>query len=171
MKHAEDKNCTKFFDDNQKDELLFPYAFDGYNEAIVAFWHSDENRPFLEVAVDTLIIQEDFSIEIYNRDFEHPIVCVLEYDYWTLVEPNNGSNKIHALSTWSKDRVELEVFKAKNNILKDSMGEIYETSRDFEKSPSELLDIIKIKAYNSIRKSENIDIQYINITVEDNNNE
>lgn len=86
MKYKQDKNCDKFIDDIQKDELVFPYVFDGYNEAVVAFWHSDENRPFLEVAVDTLIVQEDGGIEIYSRDFEHPIVCVLQYDYWTLAE-------------------------------------------------------------------------------------
>lgn len=79
------------------------------------------------------------------------------------------TTKIYASDTWSPDRVQLEVLKEKHRILQDTMIDIYETSHDFKKSPLESLDTIKIKAYNSIRKSENIDIQYV--TLEDNKNE
>ena len=82
--HLQDHNYHKFFHDCQNNTLKFPYVFDGYDERVIEFWHSDENRPFLRVSVDKLVIEEDLFVQIYSRDYDHPIAVVEEYDYWTI---------------------------------------------------------------------------------------
>jgi hypothetical protein len=55
--------------------------FEDFDEGEVAFWHSDETSPFLTIRLDTMKIYED-KVEIYSRDYEHPIAIVYEYDFW-----------------------------------------------------------------------------------------
>ena len=55
---------------------------EGFDEKFVEFWHSDENRPFMSIATDTLKIYESGRAEIYSRDYEYPIAVVCEWDFW-----------------------------------------------------------------------------------------
>lgn len=50
------------------------------DEAVVEFWHSDENRPFATVHADELRVYKEF-VEVYSRDYSCPILLVHEYDW------------------------------------------------------------------------------------------
>lgn len=62
-----------------------PEILEGFNEGFVEFWHSDENRPFMRIATDTLKIYED-RVEVYSRDYPYPIATVIEYGFWKEIE-------------------------------------------------------------------------------------
>lgn len=57
----------------------------GFDEALIKFWHSDENRPFARVFADELRVFEE-HIEVYSRDYPYPILIVKEYDWWREAE-------------------------------------------------------------------------------------
>jgi hypothetical protein len=65
-----------------------------FHEGEVAFWHSDETSPFLTVRLDMLKIYDD-KIEVYSRDYKHPIAIVYEYDFWKELE-KEWPDKLHA---------------------------------------------------------------------------
>jgi hypothetical protein len=56
-----------------------------FDEALIEFWHSDENRPFAKVHTDELRVYED-RIEVYSRDYSYPVLIVQEYDWWREAE-------------------------------------------------------------------------------------
>lgn len=54
---------------------------DNLDEQFVEFWHSDEIRPFLKIAVDKLVFYYDY-VECYSRDYSEPIAIIKEYDWY-----------------------------------------------------------------------------------------
>jgi hypothetical protein len=85
-KYKDDPNYEIWFKDFTSHKESYSCVFEGYDETFVAFWHSDENRPFLIVAVDVLVINENGSIDVFSRDYEEAIVTIWEWDYWKLME-------------------------------------------------------------------------------------
>jgi hypothetical protein len=82
-KYREDPNYQIFFEDCINRREKYPYVFDGYDEKFVCFWHSDENHPFLEVAVDRIVIVDNSDVvELYSRDYSEPIASVYNYSFW-----------------------------------------------------------------------------------------
>jgi len=84
MKYKDDPNYEKWLKDFHSHQETYPYTFTGYDEAIVYFWHSDENRPFLTVAVDTMVLYDNGCVQIFSRDYAEPIITIWEWDYWKI---------------------------------------------------------------------------------------
>ena len=58
--------------------------FDEDGQSAKKFWHSDEIRPFLVCEeVDSIkFVDGGNLIEVYNRDYKHPICTVHEWEFW-----------------------------------------------------------------------------------------
>jgi hypothetical protein len=85
--YKDDPNYEMWFKDHISRNESYPYVFTDYNDAMVAFWHSDENRPFLTVAVDSMVLYDNGCIQIFSRDFAEPvapIATIWEWDYWKI---------------------------------------------------------------------------------------
>jgi hypothetical protein len=82
--YKDDPNYEVWFKDHISRNESYPYVFTDYDEAMVAFWHSDEIRPFLTVAADSLFVYEDGCIEVYSHDYAGAIATIWEWDYWKI---------------------------------------------------------------------------------------
>jgi hypothetical protein len=97
MKYKDDPNYEKWLKDFHSHQETYPYTFTGYDEAIVYFWHSDENRPFLTVAVDTMVLYDNGCVQIFSRDYAEPIITIWEWDYWKIeAKEPVYEDKLHA---------------------------------------------------------------------------
>jgi hypothetical protein len=56
-----------------------------FDEEEIGFWYSDENRPFLKIFVDKMIVYDE-KVEIFSRDYDYPIATIVEYDFWKTIE-------------------------------------------------------------------------------------
>jgi hypothetical protein len=83
-----DPNYEKWLSDFHSRSENYPYDFQGYNEATIAFWHSDETIPFMKIRADSLLINPNFSIDVFSRDCEQPIAVIWEWDYWKIEGEN-----------------------------------------------------------------------------------
>jgi hypothetical protein len=84
--YKDDPNYEKWLKEyHGHSDASYPYIFSDYNEALIAFWHSDENRPFATVVADTIILYEDGCIEVYSRDYAAACATIWEWDYWKIV--------------------------------------------------------------------------------------
>jgi len=62
-----------------KSDMLFD------SETQIEFWHSDEQRPFVQIWGDRLIVGTDGAAMVYSRDYTDPIATINEWSFWQTV--------------------------------------------------------------------------------------
>jgi hypothetical protein len=83
--YKDDPNYEKWFNDYISQKEVYPYAFTDYEGAMVSFWHLEENRPFLTIAVDSLFVYEDGCIEVYSGDYTGAVATIWHWGFWQIV--------------------------------------------------------------------------------------
>jgi hypothetical protein len=71
---------------------------------------------------------------------------------------------VYVCDSWSDDRIENEILKAENKILKDALVKIYEKHIDFGLVDQMFqINEIKFSSYCALKQSNNITKKYISI--------